>query len=189
MAGPEDSPIHDALRGQLQYGESLLSSAARRALGPHSIHYQYPVGLLLHPWRPGAVALALAELATWPREPDPAATPTQLADHINALIVRGEAWHRFDRLGLARDDLAAAAAIAERPGIPVDPRLLIDMRSYQLTVAAALGDRPRALALATRIFADTLSPQIFFERLQHRDDLVAIFTADDWASLRALARD
>ncbi len=189
VAGPEDSPIHDALRGQLQYGESLLSSAARRALGPHSVHYQYPVGLLQHPWRPGAVALALAELAAWPREPDPAATPAQLADHINALIVRGEAWHRFGRPGLARDDLAAAAAIAERPGIPVEPRLLNDMRSYQLAVAAALGDRTLSVALATRMFADALSPQIFFERLQHRDDLVAIFTADDWANLRALARD
>ncbi len=189
LAVPEDSPIYEALATQLQFGESAWISAVRRALGPHSVRFHYPVGLLQHPWRPGAVATALAGLATWPRAPGPAATPTQRVDHLVALIVRGEAWHRFGRLDLAHQDLAAAAEIGDDPELVVDPKLLPDLRQYQLAVAAALGDRNESLALATRMFADALSPEIFFERLKNRDDLVALFTPSDWARLAALAHE
>lgn len=181
--------MHATMSALLQQGEPLWISAVRRALGPHSVRLHFPVGLLQHPWRPGNIALALAELATWTRAPDPAASPQQLEDQVLALVVRGEAWHRFGRLDLARLDLAAAAAIAEHPGLALEPRLLTDMRAGQLGVAAKLGDRVEALALATRMYKDALSPEIFFERLRNRDDLVAIFTPEDWAVLAALAHD
>ena len=38
---------------------ALALHGRARALGPHSVRYHYPVGLLSHPWRPGAVATAL----------------------------------------------------------------------------------------------------------------------------------
>ncbi len=113
----------------------------------------------------------------------------QLADHVLALIVRGEAWHRFGRLDLARRDLAAAAAIAERPGVSVEPRLLHDLRQYQLAVAAGLGDRGEALTHATAMFHDAQAPAVLLERLHNRDDLRALFTDDDWAALAPLARE
>ncbi|MBL8971925.1 MAG: serine/threonine protein kinase, partial [Myxococcales bacterium] len=189
LAVPEDSPIHAALTNLLQQGEPLWISAVRRALGPRSVRYRFPVGLLQHPWRPGSVALALAELATWPRAPDPAATPQQLADHVLALAMRGAAWQNFGRLDLARQDLAAAASIADRPGVAVEDRLLLDMRAAQLAIAAKLGDRVDGLAIAARMFPDALSPQIFLERLQNREDLAALFTPEDWATLAALAHE
>ena len=189
LAVPEDHKIYTALTAQLQQSEPLWTSTVHRALGPASVRFLYPANLLQHPWRPGALAHALAQLAPWPREPSPTATARELADQVTALVVRGEAWHHFGRLELARQDLAAAAAIAERQDLPLESRLILEMRQTQLAVAARLGDRKEGLTVATRMFGDALSPEIFFERLRNRDDLLALFTAADWATLAALAHE
>jgi hypothetical protein len=145
--------------------------------------------VISHPWRPGAVGEALAQLAGWSRTPEPAATAAQLADQALALAVRGDAWRRFGRLDLAGLDLDAAAAILTSMAVEVSRALLDEVQQRRLELAARVGDRAQALTLMTALLRDALSAEIRLERLRGRPELVALLRDEDWAALAALARE
>ena len=65
----------------------------------------------------------------------------------------------------------------------IDPAAVPDLYLPMHTTVLVDGAR------AARMFPDALSPQIFLERLQNREDLAALFTPEDWATLAALAHE
>jgi len=184
---PEDRPIHAAFTVHLHAAGASFRLAARRALGPRLVGALYESTVLSHPWRPGAIDLALAELAGWSRSPEPGATAAQQADQAYALTVRGEAWRRFGRPDLAGPDLDAAAAIMLTLDATMRRQLLDEVQQRRLLLAAGVGDRAHALELMTAMLHEAVSPEIRLERLRSRDELVALLRDEDWAALAALA--
>ncbi len=184
-----DDPIYKAFVLHMHATDGPLRLVARRALGPGLVAMLHDPVVLTHPWRPGAVGEALAQLAGWSRDPDPAATSKQLADQALALMLRGEAWRRFGRPDLAGPDLAAAAAIIAIPNPELPPQLLDEVLQNRLDLAVGGGDRTNALAMMTAMLQGSTAPAILLERLRGRAELVALLRDEDWAVLTGLARD